>query len=210
MPIDPISLALGGGQLGLGLYGAISGRKAAKKARKEQKRYITRALSQFDKLEKAYSPTGRYGMAAHKALRKQQARDIGAGIQQRLRAGLGGTTYGDVHGQYQATTGREERMKLEDLLFTRQADVARQRAEFLGGIQVAGPSAGQIEEGFASAAQGLGTMLSAFEPSNKQDVGVSRQPTPATIAERPSYLDLMRRKRLERAGQLLTTRMLTR
>lgn len=160
--IDPISLALGGGQLAAGVYGAISGRKAAKKARSKQKKLIARTLAAYDNLSKRFTPSGQYGQSLRKGLETQKSRDVGAGIQHALRSGIGGTTYADVSNRYEATTGRESRLRLEDFLTNKQADIEREKAQFLGGIDVRGPSSGDISSSISSGIGGLSTMLGAF------------------------------------------------
>lgn len=197
MVFDPITAALGGGQLGLGIYGALQSRKASKKARKRQKELIASTLGTYDKLIRRYAPSGRYGQLARKELRQSQEQEIGRGVQQRLRSGIGGTTYGDYFRQYQTQTGRQQRRKLESLLADKQSAIEQQKASFLGGINVRGPSAEQVGGGFAQAAQGLGTLLGAFggaSPKGGSETQTSLPPVPIHIPGQTNVGPVRRRR----------------
>lgn len=182
MVADPFSLALGGGQLAAGLYGAIQSKRAAKKARRKQKKIISQVTQNYTDLARRYTPSGAYGKRLFKGLETQKALDVGAGVQQALRSGLGGTTYADVANRYEATTGRESRLRLEDYLFEKQASIEKEKNAFLSGINVTGPSSSDISSSVSSAIQGLGTLAGAF--TNKET------PTETSTAEPtvPSYL----------------------
>ena len=149
-------------QIGLSTYGAMQGRKAAKKARKEQKQYLSAALAEYDKLSAMYRPGSDYSDRLMEDLKKQGELDVGRTMQQRLQSGIGGTSYGDVYSKYQQNVARPARMRLEDFLADKYAGVAQQKAGLLSGVQVSGPSYGNIASSSSQIGEGIGNLVSAF------------------------------------------------
>jgi len=191
-----LPVLLAGGQIGLGAYGALSSKKAAKKARKEQKKYLAAALAEYDKLAAMYKPTSGYGESLREDLRKQGELDVGKTMQQRLQSGIGGTSYGDVYANYQQNVARPQRMRLEDFLADKYAGVAQQKAQLLGGINVSGPSGSDISSYASQMGQGIGNLASALAPKQtpfQSDLQTSteRPSTPAQSISPLNYLKNM-------------------
>lgn len=196
MPFDPISAGLAGGQLALGVYGAIQGRRAAKKARRKQKKLIGMQLREYDKLEEFYR-RGYKGSLAD--VQKQKEIDIGKSLQHGLASGVGLTSYGDPNAQYESSIGRSQRLKLEDLLNERMAGVAQMRSNLLGGIDVAGPSAESLSSSYSAIGQGLGNLALAWQPKGNMETPIGQSSIPEPTVPVPSllgsqYSDLYKRK----------------
>lgn len=189
-----IGALLGAGQLGMGISGAMSAKKAAGKARKEQKRYLAAALAQYDKLASIYRPGSDYGKSLQEDLRKQGELDVGRTMQQRLQSGIGGTSYGDVYANYQQNVARPNRLKLEDFLTEKYADVLQQKAGLLGGVNVTGPSASNISSYGEQIGSGIGNLAAAFSPKQTPFQSSLQTSTarPATAAPSISPLNYLK------------------
>lgn len=189
-----IGALLAGGQIGMGVLGAQQGKKAAKKARKEQKRYLAMALAEYDKLSAMYTPGSDYSKRLQEDLRKQGELDVGRTMQQRLQSGIGGTSFGDVYAGYQQNVARPARMRLEDFLADKYAGVAQQKAGLLSGIQVAGPSYGDISSSASEIGAGIGNLAAAFAPKQTpfQTSLQTSTARPATSASSISPLNYLR------------------
>ena len=152
-------LALGGAQAAAGLLGGLSAKKSSTKARRTQKKLLGEALSTYDKLATKYTPGGTYGKSLFEEERKQKQFSVGATIQQNLRSGIGGSSYGDIANQYERTTGFSNRLKIEDYLMDKYAQTQEAKATILSGIQTQGPSYGDISSAYSGIGEGLATIL---------------------------------------------------
>lgn len=148
---------LGLAQFGLGLYGALKSSKAAKKAKKKQKRIIAMQLGELDKIASQFKPGGGAYEGAKTGLRTSQQLEVEDFMAQQGRSFVKTSTSGAVRTKKSAKF-RGEQMALEDWLNEKYANVQREKAAVLGSIDVRGPSASSLAGAWENVGQGLGTL----------------------------------------------------
>jgi hypothetical protein len=161
---------------------------AANKAREEEIR------GYYDELLGRYELGGEFGRGYLAELEQQKQRDIASGTQALISSGLYGSVgTAGLGAGWEKAVGSTARLKLEDLLTERYADVLREKAGFVERIEDVSPSyetmAG-LSAGAANRPRELPSMeIPAMTYSRPSTTIPYQRPTQPTIASEPIEMD---------------------
>jgi len=151
------------------LIESLSAKEEEAKAANLKRQAVIESI--FDEVIARYGPEGTYGKAAETLIEKQKVRDVSATAQRDIGRGLYGIR--PYEAEWEATTGAEARLKLEDIKMERLSQAQLSKAGFLEGItdeypdydsiaslvaQAAGSANYGIEYGPTETIEGLGTV----------------------------------------------------
>lgn len=96
----------------------------------------------FDEIIQRYGPGGSFGAGYEAQLGRQKVQDVGTAEQRDISSGLFGLR--DRGGEWEATTGAESRLRLEDLRMERLSQAQTGKAGFLERIEEPYPDQGAL------------------------------------------------------------------
>ncbi len=109
----------------------------------------------FDEIISRYGPEGTYGRSAEALLETQKVREVGAGAQRMISAGLYGTEVGGGLGRaWESEVGAPGRLRIEDIKMERLSQAQLGKAGFLERIEDVYPDYGLISQLISQAAAG--------------------------------------------------------
>lgn len=111
--------------------------KIAEQARLENLKRSEQVTSIFDEIIKRYGPAGSFGAGYEKQFGRQKVQDVSRAEQRDISSGLYGLR--DRGGEWEATTGAESRLRLEDLKMERLSSAQQSKASFLERIDTPYP-----------------------------------------------------------------------
>lgn len=163
---------------------------AANKAREEEIR------GYYDELLGRYEPGGEFGRGYLAELEQQKQRDVASGTQALISSGLYGSVgTAGLGAGWEKAVGSTARLKLEDLLTERYADVLREKAGFVERIEDASPSYETMAGLYAGAANRPRELPAMEIPTmtySRPSTSVSyQQPRQAaqTVTQEPVWMD---------------------
>jgi hypothetical protein len=129
-----LSTLLSGAGLGLQVADMFGGKKAGKKAEKEQRRYIAEVNKIYKKMERRYQPGGAFQQLGNRQIQEAKTSATGAGMQRLISSGMvGGETGVGMEAGWEKGVGIPARLSLEDISAERLSQIQREKAQMLGG-----------------------------------------------------------------------------
>jgi len=135
------------------LIESLSAKEEEAKAANLKRQAVIESI--FDEVIARYGPEGTYGKAAETLIEKQKVRDVSATAQRDIGRGLYGIR--PYEAEWEATTGAEARLKLEDIKMERLSQAQLSKAGFLEGITDEYPDYGSVASLAMQAAASQGT-----------------------------------------------------